>query len=617
MISVKSQKGVIDFGRIEFLGKGQFVGNQGLVFHYSPDAVFWVKTKLHSASEIDFAGLAVRYLKLASGEDFTLTIDLVDGYEATPALDWSALFHQRKRWTGGDGLYTFNLKGGVEAVDTPNDQVKTLMVFGDTLASTLHPQTHQRLEPLVMPNSSIAIMEGNVPKADKIQFHIHQNEKGHLLSFMNAEVDLAYQGTIAAHLTREGFDSGVKNGWVSSYHPPKTITLTFDLHAAYPVNKLTVTNYAYPDMATLNLEHRGIRKMTIKAGLTLKEMVIIQNVTLPKANPSQPTPIEIPLDPAKPYRYFQFEIPAVNGEGNYGGVDGDEGLFGLNHVRFCVGDDYLRYVAVDASSELFKASKQAHYWLQDGVFIKDTLYFFPLVVAGDPTGPEGFQFKIEGIAMLAVPVENQLPKFEKLTQHDTNLYVKDEVGREWYWGAGIFSNTKEAHAVHPDGYLYIYGYTFLFAEIDAGRKLRIARVKPEDFSNLNAWRYFDGQSWQTNPQKAISILDHVSCEMSVHYQDGHYVAIFTYDVQSPYLAYATAPTPWGPFTEPRMIYVAPDRGKRIYQYNAKAHPHLSSSKDGILVSYNQNTASMDENMSDGRIYGPRFLRLQWKGRGKS
>jgi hypothetical protein len=35
-----------------------------------------------------------------------------------------------------------------------------------------------------------------------------------------------------------------------------------------------------------------------------------------------------------------------------------------------------------------------------------------------------------------------------------------------------------------------------------------------------------------------------------------------------------------------------------------------------LVSYNQNTASMDENMSDGRIYGPRFLRLQWKERVK-
>jgi hypothetical protein len=103
--------------------------------------------------------------------------------------------------------------------------------------------------------------------------------------------------------------------------------------------------------------------------------------------------------------------------------------------------------------------------------------------------------------------------------------------------------------------------------------------------------------------------------MSVHYQDGQYVAVFTYDVQSPYLAYATSPTPWGPFTDPRIIYVAPERGKRIYQYNAKAHPHLSSTKDGILVSYNQNTASMDENMSDGRIYGPRFLRLKWHSGG--
>lgn len=610
-MNYQSVKGVLDFGKLVFLGKAAYRGPHAITLMYSPDLVFWVKTNLKTSDNIDFKGLSVRYLKLQTQGDFSLDVEFVDGYIAREDHEWSQLFKQRQGWTGGDGLYTFNLKGGVEALDLPDHMVKTLMVFGDTLVSTLHPKTNQRLEPLVMPNSSLAMMEGKTPTPSSIRFLVNQNEKGHMISFMEPTVDLAYQGTIAAHLTREGFDSGLKNPWVSSYHPKQNIILYFDLMASYPVNRLAFTNYFYPEFSSSGLENRGIQSCTILAGNDPKLMHAIAQITLPKVDPTNPVIFNFDLPKAQSYRYFQMVIPNHQ-DGYYGGVGGQEGLFGLNHVRFYVGDDYLRFVKAEASSELFKASKQAHYWLQDGVMIRDRIYFFPLVVAGDPTGPEGFQFKIEGIAMLEVPLENEHPQFQKIQQHDTNLYVKDEEGREWYWGAGILSNTQEAKAIHPDGYLYIYGYTFLFAEIDAGRKLRIARVKPEHFSNLNEWRFYDGKQWQTNPQKAAPILDHVSCEMSVHFQDGHYVAVFTYDVQSPYLAYATAPTPWGPFTEPRIIYVAPDRGKRIYQYNTKAHPHLSSSKDGMLVSYNQNTASMDENMSDGRIYGPRFLRLTWQ-----
>jgi hypothetical protein len=611
-----SQKGIVDFGKIVFISTATFQGALQQAISYSPDQVFWVKTELTSQPIINFNGLAMRYLKLANGSEFTIDIQLASGYLAYPDEAWTQLFQQRSGWTGGDGLYTFNLFEGIETLDMKDAEVKTMMVFGDTLVSTLHPQTHQRLEPLVMPNSSIAIMEGVKPTTSSIQFLVNQNEKGHMISFMEPTVDLAYQGTIAAHLTREGFDSGVKNPWVSSYHPNKPIVLTFDFKAVYPVDHLEVTNYFYPEFPNLDLQKRGIKTFQLWSGSSLDKLTMIQEVHLPMSSVKEAAKVLITLPKHHQARFMQFIIPH-DANGYYGGVGGHEGLFGLNHVRFYVGEDYLRFVSVDANSELFKASKQAHYWLQDGVIVGDRIYFFPLVVAGDPTGPEGFQFKIEGIAMLEVPLENHLPKFSNIKQHDTNFYLKDQDGRDWYWGAGIFTNTEAVKAVHPDGYIYIYGYTFLFAEIDAGRKLRVARVKPENFANLNEWRYFDGDRWQTNPQKAKSILDHVSCEMSVHFQDGQYVAVFTYDVQSPYLAYATAPTPWGPFTAPRIVYVAPDRGKRIYQYNAKAHPHLSSTKDGMLVSYNQNTASMDENMSDGRIYGPRFLRLRWHKGGQS
>ncbi|MBM3909321.1 MAG: hypothetical protein FJ352_00920, partial [Firmicutes bacterium] len=228
-MNYQSVKGVLDFGKLVFLGKAAYRGPHAITLMYSPDLVFWVKTNLKTSDNIDFKGLSVRYLKLQTQGDFSLDVEFVDGYIAREDHEWSQLFKQRQGWTGGDGLYTFNLKGGVEALDLPDHMVKTLMVFGDTLVSTLHPKTNQRLEPLVMPNSSLAMMEGKTPTPSSIRFLVNQNEKGHMISFMEPTVDLAYQGTIAAHLTREGFDSGLKNPWVSSYHPKQNIILYFDL----------------------------------------------------------------------------------------------------------------------------------------------------------------------------------------------------------------------------------------------------------------------------------------------------------------------------------------------------------------------------------------------------
>ncbi len=225
----------------------------------------------------------------------------------------------------------------------------------------------------------------------------------------------------------------------------------------------------------------------------------------------------------------------------------------------------------------------------------------------DLKAPEGFQFAIEGISMLKVPVTNEMPRFDLLTQKDVNLYHKVD-GREWYWGAAFYANTTAAGALHPDGYIYIYGYTSKLDELANGRRLRVARVIEKDFENINEWRYFDGTQWVTDPFAAVPLLDHVSCELSVSYHRGQYVCVFTYDVQSTYVSYATAPTPFGPFTQPRIAYVAPEKGIKLYQYNAKAHPHLSTD-DYLLASYNVNTASWDENMEDQRLYAPKMVRL--------
>jgi hypothetical protein len=71
--------------------------------------------------------------------------------------------------------------------------------------------------------------------------------------------------------------------------------------------------------------------------------------------------------------------------------------------------------------------------------------------------------------------------------------------------------------------------------------------------------------------------------------------------------------PAGPFGDRHDIYAAPEwdtAAPRIYTYNAKAHPSLSSNGDW-LVTYNVNTPDWDRNLADADIYHPRFVKLRF------
>ena len=138
----------------------------------------------------------------------------------------------------------------------------------------------------------------------------------------------------------------------------------------------------------------------------------------------------------------------------------------------------------------------------------------------------------------------------------------------------------------------------------------MARVLKDKFTDINEWKFFDGNEFVSDMEKAAPMLDHVSCELSIHKDSGKYIAIFTYDVQSRYVAYAISDTPYGPFNKTRIAYVCKeDLCPHMYLYNAKAHPHLSKNGD-ILASYNINTSDFDENIKFGRTYGPRFINLK-------
>ena len=582
----------VDLGSVYPVGVAFYKGNKPKVIKYSLDNVRYFEEIIESDdNQIDFSNLIARYIKF----DCELELEIYEGegYIGSYNDEWTDLFTQNQYWVGGDGLFSFNLTGSDDYSSSEDDV--TVCVFGDTFACTLGID-ESRLSPLAMPNNSYSVLHSTNPSKAKVEFFINEDEKGHCIAYLLPTNDLAYAGTMASNLV--DYNSNNIGNYVSGINPKKNIEITFDLYGTHYVKFIRIYNYFIETETNLNYQDRGIKTLNIYF-----DNKFLKEVTLDKAifelKGSNYNDIVIDQN----VKEIKFVISNVINEGNFGGANGKEAFFGLNKVYIHENDDrYYQYISVDANSEFLRGSKHSWFWLQDGVIIDNKFYSLPYVVSSDDSQPEGFKFKIEGINLIECDVKENYIDFINNKQTITNLY-KQSKDITWNFGCGFLDNTKE------DGYVYIYGYTKEFLDFEHGNRLRVARVSKENFKDINNWEFYDGTSFVKNMESAAPILDHVSCEMSVHKDNGKYIAVFTYDVQSRYIAYALSDTPYGPFNKTRIAYVChEDLCPHMYLYNAKAHPHLSKNGN-ILASYNINTSDFDENIKFGRTYGPRFINL--------
>lgn len=261
------------------------------------------------------------------------------------------------------------------------------------------------------------------------------------------------------------------------------------------------------------------------------------------------------------------------------------------------------------------AGVEEWFWLQDGVVINDKLFLTPLVMQSDTAKPEGFQFRIARIALVEAHIRKGRPDFAGATQAPTALYARRE-NKQYVGGIAYMPYHPKMGYADGDGYIYIYGYMSKQDEFQ-NCCLIVGRVKPEKFSDTDSWRFYDGTGFNAAQiEDSTPLLEHISCEMSVTpivtgANNGKFLAVFQYNVQSSFVAYSIGETPWGPFGPVQEVYEC-DENRRIdasvYMYNAKSHSHLSS-PDSILVSYNVNSPSMDTNYRISSIYRPRFIRL--------
>lgn len=531
-------------------------------------------------------------LVVESNQESNVEIYLGLGYVAIEEPKWTEKFEHTNGWSGGDGIFTFNIENGLDGFDQKKLH-KTLMVFGDTFVGRSDEETHHRLQPHLMINNSIAYLEdGN------LSFHVNTLEDGSITGWYHLDPRYDVVGTNAFQLIDE---LGQKRfGYVSGYNP-KDLKIHFDFHKERPFTHVEIENYFNEESEVL--AKRGVKDLEIYGSNDNQNFKLITKVTLAMSTKlDEKQTIKL----SGSYRYIEFRPLS-----NYNDKSFNEGLYGLNRVWFYNHTQHYKDIYPSASSTLMNDREHSWIWLQDGAVVGDTLFFYPFVVNSDQNQPEGLQFRIVGITQFTTKIKNGKLDFSTTTQKRAPLLRKKGLS-EWLFGAGVFANTKQAGAMNPDGYIYLYGMKTTYGY----RELICARVKEENYEFFDDYEFYSDGKWVTEITDATPLLGHVSSELSVtELREGHnkgkYLCVFTYDVNTPQVSFAIGDTPVGPFTEPQVIYLTPEQAifkSTTYTYNAKAHPHLSTSKK-ILVTYNCNTYSFDHNMSDYRIYHPRFLTL--------
>jgi hypothetical protein len=538
------------------------------------------------------------HLVVVAHKEASLDIQLGKGYYVEKNDTLTQKFMSHNKWSGGDGIYSFNLTNGNDQFDQQDD-IHTLFVFGDTFVGRSDEKTHQRFQPHLMPNNSIAYKT-----KDQIEFKLNWQENGEIQAFYEMDEVFDENGSIAQNLVTYNQKTEV-DSFVSGYHPNQ-LELIFDLHKPQFITHMHIFNYFSKESD--ELAKRGLKNIVISGSHDQKDFQEIQKHTLKMSHSFDDFNH---LDINQTYRYIKISVQTKDKDANYNDKSFEEGLFGLNKVKFFNGTRQYRDIKVTSNHVLLRGHDHSWIWLQDGVVINDSLYFIPMVVNSDLTQPEGLQFKIKGVSMFKTPIENKQIVPEKRIQKMAPILVYDK-DSEYLYGGAIMPNSLQANPKSGDGYIYIYGYKTTMGL----REMIVARVKEADFEFIDEWTYFDGEKFQHDILKSAPLLKHISCEFSVSIINeglykGKYLAVFTYDVNTPYVSYAIGDTPYGPFSKPQKVYKTPEQEifkSTTYTYNAKAHPHLSSSQK-VLVSYNTNTYNFDHNMSNSNVYRPRFIFL--------
>ena len=194
----------------------------------------------------------------------------------------------------------------------------------------------------------------------------------------------------------------------------------------------------------------------------------------------------------------------------------------------------------------------------------------------DQGGPFDMGFEIIGTGLARGDTESW--QFERL------LHQTPSGGEAMWWP---YPQPQFASAILlAGGWLYFYGVT---GHEDGVQRVYLARVLPADIEDRDRYVYFSDTepAWSRDVADAIPLFEGPPNELSVSYNTylGGYLAVHSYSTEGAQVG-RTAPTPWGPWSEPTTLWTVeagPDKKYPVAAYAGKEHPSLA--EDGGRVIY--------------------------------
>ncbi len=245
------------------------------------------------------------------------------------------------------------------------------------------------------------------------------------------------------------------------------------------------------------------------------------------------------------------------------------------------------------------------FWIYDGIRVGKGLYLF-LVQLERTSDRMSFGFKIIGSQLGHVVNPGDSPDNWRLTRHRIPWGRFSATG-DTLFGSSLLKENK---------IIYIFGTTEDVNGEIRRKSMILARVPETQLDQFDQWRFYSGGEWTTDFNKSSRLCSDMANEFSVSYLAAleKYVVVYTAKGFSKQIVARFAPNPWGPWSEPEVLYECPEErwGADVFCYAAKGHPELSLTPDEIIVSYVASSLDFEEMAADARLYRPRFLRVKFQ-----
>jgi len=506
-------------------------------------------------------------------------------------------FFRMSGWTGADGIFSYNLSHGVNHIGADTDNIG--FIFSDTFIGEVYEHNFLRHSHKLV-NNTLAYHDPALSFKEGLEFVYHSDAAGNPGNVYDPGFYTGYHPSNLANgigLTHTHRPTallstrGPGQMWRGADLAHDTITL--DLKDIERLGSL----YFWNDN---EMPAHGIRHFDLYHGETRDDLRHFGTFELEKA-PGEPTgPQSVSGEGSIDLAGIEARYLEIRITDNH---EATPSAYGLGKVMLF--DDNGAYIHASSSATGYDKTSDAieessRLWLQDSLVLGDYFYNFPILVKD-----EGAHFKVHKVGMSKTPIVDGVLDYENAIHMDTPLQVRTEDGGEIFYGAGVLNMAN--HSAVDDPYVYIYGYK----DLD-GRYLTVARVRPENIENFNRYEFFDGETFQSDIEQSAKGIREVSPELSVTHipsgpYAGKYMLTVMYSTTSGRVAYALSDTPYGPFDEMRIIYVAPEPDELMaaFTYNAKMHPMLSEA-GRYVISYNVN-ATRAIGLFNARVYYPRFI----------